>query len=415
VSALALLLLLGPQAAQPVSPPAPPDLKAIARLVEKGQLDAAERQLRRAVAGGAGAEALDLLGVVLAKQGKAQEAERRFRQALAARPAFPEARQHLARLYLDQQRENEALSELRKAAQAEPLERDLGLTLAGAELKEGRPEAAARLFESVAVHHDSVQALLQLARLQSGRKDARGALESLQRAAALAPNAEEVLSAQAQLSLGLRAPVPAIVALEPLTRMCPTVAQYQYLLGVALMQAGDVPAAVEPLQQADRLEPNRVLTLVALGLALNARKLYAEAKPYAQHALELEPDNPEAAAALAEAEHGLGELEAAEGHAQRALARVADHATANLVLGLVRMAQGRYAEARDSFEKAVAGDPASPRAHYQLSLAYARLDDPANAQRQVDLYQQKMKDIEKRVEELRKATGLSKSSGGMFP
>jgi tetratricopeptide (TPR) repeat protein len=413
LSGLLLLLLLSAQPAQPARTPASPDLRAIARLVEEGRLDVAERQLRRAVAGGAGPAALDLLGVVLAKQGKAEEAERRFRQALAARPADAQARQHLARLYLDQQREGEAVDELRKAAQAGPLERDLGLTLANAELKEGRSGEAARVLEAVAERHESAQALLQLARLQAARKDARAALESLRRAAALAPNAEDVLAAQAQLSLGVRAPVPAIVALEPLTRMCPSVAQYHYLLGVALMQAGDVPAAVEPLREADRLEPDRVLTLVALGLALNARKLHAEARPFAQRALELEPDNAEAAAVLAEAEHGLGELDAAEAHAQRALSRSRGHATASLVLGLVRMAQERYAEARDSLEAAVAGDPASPRAYYQLSLAYARLGEPLAAQRHVELYQQKLKEVEQRVAELRRATGSSE--GGMRP
>ena len=58
------------------------------------------------------------------------------------------------------------------------------------------------------------QALLQLARLQSGEGDAAGAASTLGRARALAPNAEEVLSAFAQVSLAARTPVPAIIALE---------------------------------------------------------------------------------------------------------------------------------------------------------------------------------------------------------
>ena len=33
---------------------------------------------------------------------------------------------------------------------------------------------------------------------------------------------------------------------RPLTRFAPNVAQYHYMLGVALMQAGDMSAAVEP-------------------------------------------------------------------------------------------------------------------------------------------------------------------------
>jgi tetratricopeptide (TPR) repeat protein len=259
---------------------------------------------------------------------------------------------------------------------------------------------------------ESVPALLQRARQQSGQGDAAGAMDSLGRARALAPNSEDVLSASAQLALAVRAPVPAILALEPLTRMCPTVAQYHYLLGVALMQAGDMLAAVEPLREAERLEPNRPLTLVALSLALNGRKQYAEAKPPLLRALELEPDNVEAVAALAEAEDGLGEVREAEAHAERALARASSHATANLVLGMVRMKQERYAEARDAFLRAVAADPASPKAHYQLSLAYARLGDEASARAQVELYRRKLREIEERVNQLRTATGLS-AEGGM--
>jgi tetratricopeptide (TPR) repeat protein len=306
------------------------------------------------------------------------------------------------------------VAELRRAAKIGSLDRDLALRLAGVEQAAGNRVLAERQLRSAADRFRSVQALLQLARIQSGQGDAAGALESLGRARSLAPNSEDVLSAAAQVSLAVRAPLPAILALEPLTRMCPTVAQYPYLLGVALMQAGDMIGAVDPLQQSQRLEPNRVLTLVALGLALNGRKMYADAKPGLVRALELEPDNVEAIAALAEAEDGLGELAEAEAHAQRALARASGHATANLVLGMVRMKQERYAEARVALERAVAGDPASPKAYYQLSLAHARLGDEAGAQRQVQLYQQKLREIDERVNQLRTATGVS-GQGGMRP
>jgi tetratricopeptide (TPR) repeat protein len=238
--------------------------------------------------------------------------------------------------------------------------------------------------------------------MQSG--DRSGALESLGRARALAPNSEEVLSAFAQVALAARMLVPAITTLDALTRMCSTVAQYHYLLGVALMEGGDMPAAIESLQQADRLEPERSLTLMALGLAQNSRKEYADAKRALRHALDLEPDNIDALAALAEAEAGLGELAPAEDHARRALARTNAHPTANLVIGIVSMKRERYAEARDALNSAIAANPDSPAAHYQLSLAYARLGDEANAKRHVELYQEKLREAEERMKTLRAAT-----------
>lgn len=264
--------------------------------------------------------------------------------------------------------------------------------------------ASAQTARAPATPPDSVRALLRLARLQSGKKDAAGALESLGRARKIAPNSEEVLSAYAQVSLAAGKPLPAILALEPLTRICPGVAQHHYLLGVALLQAGDHVAATESLRRARELEPDRPLTLIALGLALNTGKRYAEARPFLVRSLELAPDDVEALAALAEAEAGLGELQPAEEHAQRALSRRQGHATANLVMGLLRMKQERYAEARDAFQRAVAAEPASSKAQYQLSLAYARLNDDANASQHLDLYRLRLKEMEERVRELRGET-----------
>jgi tetratricopeptide (TPR) repeat protein len=258
---------------------------------------------------------------------------------------------------------------------------------------------------------ESVRALLELARKQSEREDLGGALATLGRARALAPNSEEVLHAYAEATLAVQGPLAALTVLESLTRLCPSVGQYHFLLGTALMQAGDVAAAVEPLKEAERLEADEPEILTALGTALNDRALYPDARSRLLRALSLAPDNVEAIAALAEAEVGLGELREAEDHAQRALARSGADATANRVIGMVRMSQQRYAEARDALLKAVASDPSSPQAHYQLSLAYARLDDEASSEKHLALYRRCAADRESRTQQVRAVTGFS--MGGM--
>lgn len=274
-----------------------------------------------------------------------------------------------------------------------------------------KPQSAAK--PPSAANPQSVRALVELARRQSERNELRGALETLRQARSLAPNSEEVLYAYAEASLAGQTPLVAIPVLESLTRMCPSVGQYHYLLGTALIQAGDAAAAVEPLKEAERLEPNEPPVLIALGTALNERQLYTEAAPALLRALSLAPDNVEAMAALAEAEAGLGELSEAEGHAQRALVRSGADATANRVMGMVRMKQDRYAEARDALLKAVASDPSSAKAHYQLSLAYARLDDEVSAEKQLALYRRCVAEAESRIKQVRALTGFS--LGGMQP
>jgi tetratricopeptide (TPR) repeat protein len=246
---------------------------------------------------------------------------------------------------------------------------------------------------------------MQLARTQIQEGNRPAALDSLRKARALAPNSEEVLTAFAQVSLAASAITPAILTLESLVRMCPSVASYHHMLGVALIQAGDIPAALDALRQAEVLEPNRTSTLVALGVALNARSSYSDAKDVLGRALELEPDYIEAEGALAEAEAALGDLEAADARAQRVLARSPGHAVATLVIGMVRLKQNRYEEARDALSQVVDANPMSPKGHYQLSLAYARLGDHVNSKKYQDLYQQRMREAEERLKELRAQSG----------
>lgn len=394
--------------------PTPSPLDAVVRMVESGELGSAERALREALARQDSPALRDLLGVVLSRQGRFEEAERQFEQALAAAPDFLDARQHLARLYLLQKRRDAAVAQLRAAARLGPLERDLAMTLASVEQAAGDTAAGERQLRSVAERFGSVKALLQLSRIASANGDVQGSLEALRRALEIAPASEEVLAANARASLVAGLPVPAIIAVEPLTRMHPTVADYPYLMGVALMQVGDMSGSTESLRRSLELEPDHALALIGLGLVLNQQKRHAEAKEALARGLVLDPDNADGLAALAEAEAGLSQLEAAERHAERALARDGSLATANLVLGLIRMQQGRYAEARDALEATVAADPKATRAHYQLSLVHARLGDRERSKQHLELYRRLLEEEGERLTELRGKLGLPED-GGMRP
>jgi tetratricopeptide (TPR) repeat protein len=290
-------------------------------------------------------------------------------------------------------------------ARAQQQPRANGLERARQELASGRRVEAKRLLVDLADRFGSVQALLLLSRVQSEDGDAAGALDSIRKARRLAPNSEEVLSAFAQISLAAGAPVPSTVALEALRRMCPGVMEYQYLLGVVLLRLGDRVNAVEALRAAEQLDPNRALTLLALGIAHNSLQQYADAKRTLARALELDSRNADTLAALAEAEHGLGELDAATKHVQQVLATTPQHGTANLVAGLVAMDRSQYADARTALERALQTDPLLFRAHYRLSLACTRLGDEAAASRHLEQYQQTLREVEKMLDEVRKATG----------
>lgn len=347
-----------------------------------------EDEVRALLAVREDAVARDLLGVILSRAGRLAEAEKEFRRAVELEPGLADARQHLARVLLLRGASAEAAEQLRAAARLGPLERDLAFQLATLEAAAGNPEAAARQWASLAERFDSVQALLQLGRIEAGRGRMTAAAEHLSRAAVLAPNSEEVLATYARVSIFARDPVPAILALEPLMRMAPTVAEYPYLMGVARIQAGDAPGALAALEQARALEPKRAATLVALGLALNQQKRFDEAREILAESLRLQPDDVEGLAGLAEAEVGLDELDSAESHVRRALSMNPEHPLGNLVLGVLEMRRDRFSNAAEALQRVVAVDPESPKAHYQLSLAYSRLGDRERHREHLALYRE---------------------------
>lgn len=259
---------------------------------------------------------------------------------------------------------------------------------------------------------ESVRDLVLQARSEAMRGNHSEAAQILDRARVQAPNSEVVLSDFAENSLAAADPVGAIHALEPLTRMHPQVAKYPYQLGVAQLQLKELGPSVDSLRRSLELEPNRALTLLALGITLLSQKEYNEAREVVTRSLEIEPESAEALAVLAEAEEGLGELEQAEIYAYRAIDLTGPHAGANFVLGKVRMSQGRFAEATEFFLETVDLAPDSSRAHYQLSLAYARQNDLESSRKHRELHQATRTRNEQRVEQLRKRAGLQESGMG---
>ena len=63
--------------------------------------------------------------------------------------------------------------------------------------------------------------------------------------------------------------------------------------------------------------------------------------------------------------------------------------------------------ARDALLAASAAEPTSAKAHYQLSLVYARLNDSTRAQEELEQYRLRTKEAERRVSEVRAITGFS--------
>ena len=392
--------------------PMPLEFDAIAKLVVDGDLATAERELRRVGDIEDSPAVRDLLGLVLARQGRLVEAEREFRRAVELDSGFAPARQNLARLTLQQGREVEALEHLRVAARSGPLERELAFQLAALEISHGDVSVGEKLYESLAMQYDSVRAMLALGRSLARRGEGQKAIAVLYRASEVAPNSEEVLSAYARLCVEHGAPVPAMKTLEALNRLRATVAEYSYLLGIARLQLAESDGAVAALRRSLALDPEQVLPLFALGLSFRDQKRFAEAKEALTESLQLMPSHADSMVVLAEVEEGLGELELAEQHLERAFELSGEKPEALYVLGKIRHAQGRYEEARDALERSIETNPRPRKVYYVLSLAYARLGDRESSRRSLELYRKKTKEAEDLLIKMRTDAGLGVSGMG---
>jgi tetratricopeptide (TPR) repeat protein len=249
---------------------------------------------------------------------------------------------------------------------------------------------------------------MERAQTQSAQKNPKLALQTLGKALALAPNSEDVLRAYAEAALAADAPVRALPSLEALARIAPSEARSRYLMGVAFSRIGDYETAVVCFRDAERIDPKNSDVLATLGTALNRRGQFEDALSVLLRASTLDPEAVPTLAARAEAEAGLREFEAAEARVQRVLARAPADGIGNYVLGLLRLRQEKYAEARAALEKAVAADPVFPAAHEKLSIACEAEKDSPCAKREADLARQRETELRAQVEEARRLAGFER-------
>jgi putative PEP-CTERM system TPR-repeat lipoprotein len=148
-------------------------------------------------------------------------------------------------------------------------------------------------------------------------------------------------------------------------------------MGALAMQQGNLQAALEQYEKAQRLKPNRLLVLLRLAqVQLKLGKEF-EAVGYLEQAVQKYPTalTPRIL---------LGQIQFRSGHPDRALALTAEmveHYPANPglleVVGRAQMATNHKAEAVATFRKLVEILPNSPASHYYLAVAYRNLGDAA--------------------------------------
>jgi tetratricopeptide (TPR) repeat protein len=287
----------------------------------------------------AGADAQNKLGIMLAEQGRLDEAAARFQQALDLRPDYPDSHNNLGIVLEKQDQLDAAIARYQHAIL----------------LKLNYPEA----------HYN-----LGIVLARQGRLDE--AMASYQQAIRLKPdypdaynNLGTMLAPQGRLD-------EAIASYQQALHLKPAYPEAHNNLGLALARQGRLDEAVASYQQALRFNPNYPEAHSNLGNALQEQGRLAEAVASCQQAVLLKPDSPDA-------HHNLGivlakqeQLDAAVVSFQQVIRLRPDYPDAHNNLGIVLGKQDQLDAAVASFQQALHLKPDYPEAHHNLGLALAR-------------------------------------------
>lgn len=163
----------------------------------------------------------------------------------------------------------------------------------------------------------------------------------------------------------------------------PSCARCQGGLGASRYGAGDAPAAVGPLRRAVALRPDIPQFHADLGVVLLWLDRPGEAISHLEPATRAFPLEPNLRASLGAALVRTGRVEDGERQLQAVLRHRPDHVKALTALGFALAESGREAEAMGYFERAVAGAPQAPGAHYGLARLYLALGNHPGAEREL--------------------------------
>lgn len=352
-------------------------------LARAGRLPEAEATLRRVVAGRPNAEALELLGIVLAQQGKAYEALEWFDRAIAVRPDAAGPRHNRAQALFALGRAAEAKAELDGLLAAKP-DLHASWNLLGSVLAaQGDPRAEQAYRRALMLRPDHAETHYNLGVffLESRRLDE--AIVCNRKAVRLRA---DFVPAHNNLANALRAQGQfdeALAHYEQAVRLEPRFADGWSNYGAALREAGRVEEAIPALERAVALAPQAWSAISNLGVAYLSRNRFEEAIACQRRALELRPDSAEVLSHLGNALAGIARWDEAEATYRAAIAKAPDFADAHNNLGMLRMERGDIAGAIGSFRNALELRPDFSEATSNMGFL---LQEEGRADEAVELY-----------------------------
>ena len=311
-----------------------------------GRADEAERYWRLALARDPRhAASWNNLGILLQHEGRAAEAEAAYRRALAQEPAYADAHYNLGLLYQQAGAWEAAAASHVRALALRPHHAANSANLGMVLERLGRiEEAAARFGDAVAADVGDAGSLQRRALLlhRLGRQGEAAAC--FEAARALCPDSPELQNNTAVLHANLGRYDEAEDGYRRALGLRPGYADAWHNLGLLLMRRARYPEALAALLEYRTLRPGDAEGLNSLGNVYQHLGRDDDAQAAYRHALAMRPGNAKTLNNLGTLLQRQERLEAAEEAYRAAAAADAGYPEARWNLGFLLLAQGRLAE-----------------------------------------------------------------------
>lgn len=296
------------------------------------------------------AEALNDLGVSLARRQKYGDAIIAYRLALAANSGLPQVETNLGIAYFRAGDFHAAITPFRRAVALDPA---------------------------------NLQARTLLGMSFYGTQDYNQAASELAKVAAAQPGNTKLLFVLAECYLWSHQSQKTLQVFQQIENTQPDSAAAYMLLGQALDALGRYTQAIEEFQKAAAAAPNAPNVHFVLGYLYWKQRRFDEAGKEFQKELAANPGNAEARAYLGDIRYRRGDLSAGHQLLAKAFAEGAHIRLVYLDLGIIDTRLEKYHAAIDELREAVALDPTQTDAHYRLALAYKGAGNAAAADREL--------------------------------
>lgn len=249
-------------------------------------------------------------------------------------------------------------------------------------------QANEHLRRAAGLDPSSAEVLSTQAALENARGNTGAALELMAKARQIAPSSSIVLADYVVLAMRAGKPQEAVDAAKVLLSSDPENPEYEYLLGAASLQNGNIATAQSSLERFMQKRPNDSRGCLALGLTLAAQRDQIDnARRQMNRCLEIDPANFEARYQLGLSYKAQGDNDRAIKYIEDVLKQAPDYAPALRDLGTLYLQAGAGTKARELLERAAAVDPQDADTHFQLSRLYNQSGETALARQHFEIFQ----------------------------